>query len=132
MASKTIGYARTASSEQDIVAQIEALKAAGCAEVYHDKAMCGTSLNRPGLKRVLSVLESGDTLKVDRLDRIARSVAAFSAFRASLGERKIRIVLLNGDVETTPLLAETAMKLMASAAESDLNGSPAPVPNDTL
>jgi DNA invertase Pin-like site-specific DNA recombinase len=115
MAGKTIGYARTSpTSGQDIALQVDALKEAGCIGVFSDVGATGDTLNRSGLQHLLRVLKSGDTLKVASLDRIARSVAAFAEFRKSLGERKIRIVLLKGDIETTPVLAETAMRLTAS------------------
>ncbi len=117
MTSKTIGYARTASSDHDISPQVDALMEAGCTGVFSDVGACGDTLNRFGLQQLLRVLESGDTLKVDHLDRIAQTTTAFSAFRESLGERRIRIVLLNGDIETTPALAEAAMKLTAERSE---------------
>ncbi|GAD51068.1 hypothetical protein NT2_16_00040 [Caenibius tardaugens NBRC 16725] len=111
MTGKTIGYARTTSGEQDILPQVEALKAAGCSEVYHDDGASGESLDRPGLKLVLNYLNSGDTLKIANLDAIARSVATFAEFRKNLGDRKIRIELLEAGVRTSPLVAEAAMAL---------------------
>jgi len=111
MAGKTIGYARTDSNEQDILPQIEALKAAGCSQIYHDKGVSGALLDRSGLKLVLDALESGDTLRIENLDAIADTVAAFAEFRKRLGERKIRIELLAADVATTPLIAEAAIAL---------------------
>lgn len=119
MENKTIGYARTRSSSQDISRQVDALKEAGCTSVFSDVGATGDTLNRSGLQHLLHVLKSGDTLKVDQLDRIARTAAAFAAFRESLGERRIRIVLLKGDIRTTPLLAETAMKLAPEVSERE-------------
>lgn len=121
MAGRTIGYARTGNTEQDISAQVEALRAAGCSDVYQDKASSGASLDRAGLQQVLGILESGDILKVKNLDRIARSVGVFGAFRKRLGARKIHIVILDAGIETTPALAEAAMKLMAATADSQVH-----------
>lgn len=120
MAGKTIGYARTATTQEDISPQAEALKTAGCSEIYCDEGMPSDFVDRSGLSGVLHILQSGDTLKVENLDRIARSSAAFADFHNRLGERTIRIVLLDGNIETTPLLAEIAMQLMPSRAGEDI------------
>ena len=48
------GYARTANSEGDIHQQFEALKAAGCAEIYFDIIHSGLERG-PELKKVLAL-----------------------------------------------------------------------------
>ncbi len=71
------GYARVSTKTQakdgnSLEAQENALRAAGAAEVYAD-AFSGTKSRRPELDKLLTVMQSGDTLKVTKLDRIARS-----------------------------------------------------------
>jgi DNA invertase Pin-like site-specific DNA recombinase len=67
-----IGYARVSTREQDLSIQLEALKAAGCAKVFHEK-MSGARSDRPQLCRLLKSLAPGDVVVVARLDRLARS-----------------------------------------------------------
>lgn len=71
------GYARVSTRTQakdgnSLEAQENALRAAGAMEIYAD-AFTGTESHRPELDKLLAVMQSDDTLKVTKLDRIARS-----------------------------------------------------------
>jgi DNA invertase Pin-like site-specific DNA recombinase len=59
--------------EQDEALQIDALRTAGCASVFVDKAS-GKLEHRSALDRLLDQLRPGDTLVVWRLDRLGRSL----------------------------------------------------------
>ncbi|CCW17281.1 Phage DNA invertase [Sphingobium indicum BiD32] len=69
-----IGYARVSTDEQDTAAQLDALRAAGCATIFEDKAS-GASRERPQLARAIDRAGEGDTLLVVRIDRLARSLS---------------------------------------------------------
>ena len=58
-----IGYARVSTADQHLYMQEDALKNAGCEEVYTDVAS-GAKSNRPGLEKALEYLRDGDTLVV--------------------------------------------------------------------
>jgi DNA invertase Pin-like site-specific DNA recombinase len=66
------GYARVSTDGQTLVAQDAALRAAGCAKVFSEKAS-GAKSDRAELRKAISRLAEGDTLIVTRLDRLARS-----------------------------------------------------------
>src|SRR6516165_8759813 len=66
------GYARVSTTEQDLSAQLEQLKAAGCEKVYSEKKT-GANGDRAALQRVLREAQPGDVVVVTRLDRLARS-----------------------------------------------------------
>lgn len=69
-----VGYARVSRGDaQDVGAQVEALRAAGCRRVYREEAS-GGRWDRPGLQRLLGRLRPGDTLVVWKLDRVSRSL----------------------------------------------------------
>ena len=68
-----IGYARVSSQDQNLALQLDALERAGCDQVFTDHAS-GADCSRKGYKDALAALESGDTLVVWRLDRLARSM----------------------------------------------------------
>lgn len=70
--SRIYGYARVSTEEQSFDRQIEQLLSAGCAKVYKEKAS-GASRDRRELSKLLAKIETGDTLIVCRLDRLARS-----------------------------------------------------------
>jgi DNA invertase Pin-like site-specific DNA recombinase len=66
------GYARVSTRDQDLAGQIAELQAAGCGNIFKEKAS-GARTDRPELAKVIRRLEAGDVLVVTRLDRLARS-----------------------------------------------------------
>jgi DNA invertase Pin-like site-specific DNA recombinase len=70
--SRPIGYARVSTYGQTLDAQLEQLKAAGCARIYREKAT-GARADRKELLRMLKNLAVGDMVTVTRIDRLARS-----------------------------------------------------------
>jgi DNA invertase Pin-like site-specific DNA recombinase len=66
------GYARVSTRDQDLGGQIAELQAAGCGNIFREKAS-GTKTDRPELAKAIRRLEAGDVLVVTRLDRLARS-----------------------------------------------------------
>ena len=71
-----IGYARVSTSEQDLTAQQNALERLGVrpALIYTDHGLTGTNRARPGLREAPAACQTGDTLVVAKLDRLARSL----------------------------------------------------------
>ena len=69
-----IGYARVSTEDQTPLPQSEALQSAGCAEIFEEHASGGNRA-RPVLARLLERVQSGDTLVVVRIDRLARSLS---------------------------------------------------------
>jgi DNA invertase Pin-like site-specific DNA recombinase len=66
------GYSRVSTDGQTLAAQDAALRAAGCAKVFSEKAS-GAKTDRAELRKVVARLGEGDVLMVTRLDRLARS-----------------------------------------------------------
>ena len=101
------GYARVSTKTQakdgnSLEGQKKALIDAGATEIFED-AFTGTITDRPQLDLLLSKLESGDTLVVTKLDRIARSAVEGSKLVQSLLERGISVNVLNmGKMDDTP------------------------------
>ena len=71
---KLVGYARVSTADQKLDMQLDALNAVPCDLVFSDHGISGAKPTRPGLDQALKALESGDTLIVFKLDRLARSV----------------------------------------------------------
>lgn len=95
------GYARVSGLGQELSEQVAQLEAAGCNVVYEEK-YTGTTADRPEFQAVLSVLESGDTLVVTKLDRFARTATDAITLIRELMARGVAVHILNmGVVEDT-------------------------------
>src|SRR6202049_4903101 len=70
--SRRVGYARVSTYGQTLDAQLEQMRAEGCARIYREKAT-GARPDRRELLKLLKALASGDVVTVTRIDRLARS-----------------------------------------------------------
>lgn len=110
------GYARVSTIQQDLEAQLKALRKEGCEVIYSEK-FTGTKADRPKFKEVLSKLEAGDTLVVTKLDRFARSTVDAINTVKTLFEQGVKIHVLNmGLVEDTPT-GRLILTIMSGFAE---------------
>ena len=66
------GYARVSTQDQDLTAQLEALKAAGATKIYQEK-ISGVRADRPQLAKLMAALKPGDSVVVTKLDRCSDS-----------------------------------------------------------
>jgi DNA invertase Pin-like site-specific DNA recombinase len=64
------GYARVSTKDQGVDLQVDALKKAGCTEVYTE-VMSGTCAERSILSKLLENLRAGDVLVIWKLDASA-------------------------------------------------------------
>ncbi len=101
------GYARVSTRGQakdgnSLETQENALRSAGATKIYAD-AFTGTKTHRPELDKLMSVMQSGDTMVVTKLDRIARSATQGIALIQALLDRGIVVHVLNmGLMDNTP------------------------------
>jgi len=54
----TFGYARVSTRDQDLASQVAALQAAGCGNIFKEKAS-GAKTDRPELAKAIRRLEAG-------------------------------------------------------------------------
>ena len=67
-----IGYARVSTKEQSLDIQLQALKGAGCKQIYQEK-VSGVGRDRPEFRKMMEHIREDDVLIIWRLDRLARS-----------------------------------------------------------
>ena len=115
------GYARVSTRGQardgnSLEYQEEQLRAAGAEKIYID-TYTGKVSDRPELDKLKKKLQSGDTLVVTKLDRVARSVAAGSELIDELNNRGVKVNILNmGIIDDTPT-GKLIRNVMLSFAE---------------
>ena len=96
-----IGYGRVSTRDQNPDSQRDALKTAGCDEIFIDKGASGKLAGRPELNRALARLRPGDTLVITRLSRAMRSLRHLLELAAELSERKVHLQVLKQGIDTS-------------------------------
>lgn len=94
-----LGYARMSTVDEHPDRQVQALTAAGCTQVYTDRAT-GSLEPRPELEKLLSELSPGDTMVICSLDRPGRSMRHILSLVAGLSERGIGLQILDDGIDT--------------------------------
>jgi hypothetical protein len=95
-----IGYGRVSTRDQNPDAQHDALAAAGCDQVFVDKAS-GKLARRPELERALLVARAGDEFVVTKLDRLGRSLEHLIDLSKGLQARSVDLVVLDQGIDTS-------------------------------
>ncbi|MFD1792699.1 recombinase family protein [Ochrobactrum teleogrylli] len=114
---KRIGYARVSTDEQKVDLQLNALKQAGCEQVFIDEGVSGAIAERAGLQKAMASLRPGDTLVVWRLDRLGRSLINLVALMSELGKRGIEFHSLTENIDTSSAGGRLVFHMMAALAE---------------
>lgn len=115
-----IGYARVSTREQNLSSQIDALNNAGCTRIFTDK-ISGKEFKREGLTACMDYLRADDTLVIYRLDRLGRSVKEMLDLCAKLEQRRIKLVSLQDNLDTSTAVGRFTMQILASLAEYNRN-----------
>ncbi|MER8472787.1 recombinase family protein [Mesorhizobium sp. M1328] len=116
-----IGYARTSTTDQNLSAQIAALKAAGC-EVIREEQKSGASLEgRPQLNTILDFIHPGETLVVTRIDRLARSLRDLQAIVDRLKAKGAHLFATEQPVDTSTAAGKAFFDMLGVFAEFETN-----------
>lgn len=111
-----IGYARVSTADQHLDLQNDALKNAGCEEIYTD-IVSGMKAERPGLEKAMTRLRKKDTLVIWKLDRLSRSIQHLIQTVKSLQERQIGLQSLQEHIDTTTSTGKLIFHIFSSLAE---------------
>ena len=111
-----IGYARVSTVDQHLYMQEDALKSAGCDEIFRDVASGGKT-DRPGLDEALNFLRAGDTLIVWKLDRLGRSVQHLIETIKSLNTKSVGFKSLQENIDTRTSGGKLIFHIFSALAE---------------
>lgn len=111
-----IGYARVSSELQSEDAQLDALANSGCERIYHEK-ISGKGAKRPELTRLLDSLRTGDTVIVQRLDRLGRSLSDLIHLLSAFKKKNVEFISLNENIDTSSATGELIFHLIGAIAQ---------------
>lgn len=112
-----IGYARVSTQDQNPDLQVDALRAAGCEEVFIEKVTGSGLKARPQWDACARTLRKGDTLIVWRLDRLARSLKDLVTIIQGLEERQVGFKSLTESIDTTNPGGKLVFHIFGALAE---------------
>jgi site-specific DNA recombinase len=127
---KAIGYVRVSTEKQadfgvSLEAQTEKVRAmavvqgAELAEVIIDAGESAKSLNRPGMVRLLSLVDAGavDVVIVAKLDRLTRSVKDLAELLERFTRRGVSLVSVAESLDTGTAAGRLVLNIMVSVSQ---------------
>jgi DNA invertase Pin-like site-specific DNA recombinase len=115
-----IGYARVSTQDQNPELQTDALKSAGCEQIFTDK-LSGATRERPELESCIKTLRKGDTLIVWRLDRLGRSLKDLVEIISELENNGIAFKSLNESIDTSSAGGKLIFHIFGALSEFERN-----------
>lgn len=111
-----IGYARVSTRDQHPEAQEDALRAAGCEQVFIDK-ITGKLARRPELDKALMVARSGDQFVVTKLDRLGRSLDNLIQLSRQFQDNGVDLIVLDQGIDTSTAVGRMFFQILGAIAE---------------
>lgn len=129
MQENTYGYIRVSSKDQNEERQIIAMRDFGVEDrnMVIDK-QSGKDFNRPGYKKLLRKMKTGDTLVIKSIDRLGRNYdEILEQWRVLTKEKRLHIVVLDmplldtrsGRDLTGTLIADIVLQLLSYVAQTE-------------
>ena len=110
------GYARVSTADQNLDRQTDALKNYKVDTIFCEK-ISGTKKNRPELDKLLSEVSSGDTIVIESLSRLGRSVKNLAELMEFFNENNIRLVSLKETIDTTSSTGRLLFTIISSLSQ---------------
>ncbi len=115
------GYARVSTLDQDLTAQRQALRAAGCRVIRAETASGSRRDGRTELQVLLDFVQPGDSLVVTRIDRLARSVRDLQDIVHELKGRGVALRAIEQPVDTSTAVGKAFLDMLGVFAEFETN-----------
>lgn len=112
----TFGYARVSTPDQNLDAQEQDLRAAGCQLVFRE-VESGAKQSRAQLDALLNVARSGDTIIVTSLDRLGRTLSDLIRLITMFEERGINFRSLREQLDTHTATGRLVFHVFGAIAE---------------
>ena len=127
---KTLGYVRVSTDKQaergiSLEAQAEKIKAMAVvhssklAEIIVDGGESAKSLNRPGMARLLAMVDAGEvqTVIIAKLDRLTRSVKDLCTLLERFERRGVALVSVAESLDTSSAAGRLVLNIMTAVSQ---------------
>lgn len=115
-----IGYARVSSLGQSLEAQIAALEAEGCEEIFQEKQSGKSIETRKEFQAALAMCRKDDIFIATKIDRIARSMVDLWSTIEKLDKKKASLKILDQPlIDTTKTEGKVVVTLFGYVAETE-------------
>lgn len=111
-----IGYIRVSTEHQHTGRQEDKLPEMNVEKVFIEKAS-GKNRNRPQLRAMMDFVQTGDTVVVEELSRLARSVMDLYDIAKQLNEKGAGLESLKEDIDMTSATGKLTFGIMAVMAQ---------------
>ncbi|MEQ8192629.1 MAG: recombinase family protein [Candidatus Eremiobacterota bacterium] len=111
-----IGYIRVSTIEQNTDRQEISLSEIGMNRIFIEK-LSGKNTDRPELKKMLDYLREGDTLYIESISRLARSIKDLIYIIQKLEDKKIVLVSLKENIDTSTPQGRFMLTIFGAMAE---------------
>lgn len=115
-----IGYARVSTKDQNLDRQIDAFIKMGIDErqIFKEK-YTGSIRKRPEFEKMMEFLKEGDTLVVESISRIGRSVRDLLSIMSELHQKKIQLKILSENIDTNTITGQFMFGVFALIYDYD-------------
>jgi site-specific DNA recombinase len=127
---KAIGYTRVSTDKQadrgvSLEAQTEKIRAmtvvhtANLAEIIVEAGESAKSLNRPGMQRLLALVDSGDVnaVIIAKLDRLTRSVKDLCELLERFDRRGVALISVAESLDTSSAAGRLVLNIMTAVSQ---------------
>lgn len=118
---RTYGYARVSTEDQDLAIQQAALEAAGCVAIFGEKKSGTRRDGRTELQILLECVREGDTVVVTRIDRLARSMKDLQDIVHELKGKGVALKATEQPIDTSTAAGKAFLDMLGVFAEFETN-----------
>lgn len=114
-------YARVSTTDQDTTVQEQQLQKLYPKGILSVEKASATTINRPQLDGIRTMIQSGDKLVVCRIDRLARNVLDLNIIVKELREKGASLKILDKDIDTSTASGMAFLQMLGVFAEFENN-----------
>lgn len=111
-----IFYSRVSTLEQNLERQTEMARNLKIDKLYEEK-MSGKNTDRPKLNEMLDFVREGDTIYVESISRLSRSIVDLLKIMKILEDKKVKFVSLKENIDTNTPQGRFVLTIFGALAE---------------